>query len=163
MTRLTNAFSKKLENFKAAIGLHSGYYNLVKRHGTIRMTPALKAGVVTKLWSTADLVEAALSRMTTDVERLRAAIKRLHGCDSAHAASVPDTESFQGHPVWDGVVEVFTLSGHPTTDTCYAWSYQHYDGQERYFAVLKMPPVASPETAVRAAIMSELKQRQKSE
>jgi IS1 family transposase len=60
MTRLTNAFSKKLENFKAAIALHFGYYNLVKRHGTIRMTPALKAGVVNKLWSTADLVEAAL-------------------------------------------------------------------------------------------------------
>ena len=61
MTRLTNAFSKKLDNFKAAIALHFGYYNLVKRHGTIRMTPALKAGVVNKLWSTADLVEAALS------------------------------------------------------------------------------------------------------
>jgi IS1 family transposase len=61
MARLTNAFSKKLENFKAAIALHFGYYNLVKRHGTIRMTPALKAGVVNKLWSTADLVEAALS------------------------------------------------------------------------------------------------------
>jgi hypothetical protein len=61
MTRLTNAFSKKLENFKAAISLHFGYYNLVKRHGTIRMTPALKAGVVNTLWSTADLVEAALS------------------------------------------------------------------------------------------------------
>jgi IS1 family transposase len=61
MTRLTNAFSKKLENFKAAIGLHFAYYNLVKRHGTIRMTPALKAGVVNTLWSTADLVEAALS------------------------------------------------------------------------------------------------------
>jgi IS1 family transposase len=61
LTRLTNAFSKKLENFKAAVGLHFGYYNLVKMHGTIRMTPALKAGVVSKLWSTADLVEAALS------------------------------------------------------------------------------------------------------
>lgn len=61
LTRLTNAFSKKLENFQAAIGLHYGYYNLVRRHGTIRMTPALKAGVVNSLWSTADLVEAALS------------------------------------------------------------------------------------------------------
>jgi hypothetical protein len=57
---LTNAFSKKIENFKAAVSLHFAYYNLVKRHGTIRMTPALKAGVVNTLWTTADLVEAAL-------------------------------------------------------------------------------------------------------
>jgi IS1 family transposase len=60
LARLTNAFSKKLENFKAAVALHFAYYNLVKRHGTIRMTPALKAGVVNTLWTTADLVEAAL-------------------------------------------------------------------------------------------------------
>lgn len=59
LARLTNAFSKKLENFRAAIGLHYGYYNLVKRHKTIRMTPALKAGVVSSLWAVEDLVEAA--------------------------------------------------------------------------------------------------------
>jgi IS1 family transposase len=60
LTRLTNAFSKKLENFRAAIGLHFGYYNLVKFHGTIRMPPALKAKVVTSPWTTAELVDAAL-------------------------------------------------------------------------------------------------------
>lgn len=60
LTRLTNAWSKKLENFKAAMGLHFAYYNLVKFHGTIRMTPALKAGVVSSPWTTAELVEAAL-------------------------------------------------------------------------------------------------------
>lgn len=60
MTRLTNAFSKKLENFKAAIALHFGYYNLVKFHGTIRMPPALKAKVVNSPWTTAELVDAAL-------------------------------------------------------------------------------------------------------
>src|SRR5262245_40835761 len=59
LTRLTNAFSKKLDNFRAAIGLHYGYYNLVKRHKTIRMTPALKAGVVSSLWSVEDLAHAA--------------------------------------------------------------------------------------------------------
>lgn len=60
LTRLTNAFSKKLTNFKAALGLHFGYYNLVKFHGSIRMTPAMKANVVSSPWSTAELVEAAL-------------------------------------------------------------------------------------------------------
>src|SRR5688500_12488060 len=97
--------------------------------------------------------------MTPDVDKLRDAIKRLHGCDSAHAASVHVTEMFQGRPVWDGVVEVFTLQRHPSADTCYAWSYGQDDGSERYFAVLKMPPVMSPQTAVRAAIVSEFKNR----
>ena len=59
LTRLTNAFSKKVENFTAAMGLHFGYYNLVKIHRTLRCTPAMAAGVVGQLWSTADLVDAA--------------------------------------------------------------------------------------------------------
>lgn len=57
MSRLTNAFSKKLENFKAAIALHYGYYNLVKLHRTIRCTPAMAAGVVSSPWTVRDLVE----------------------------------------------------------------------------------------------------------
>jgi IS1 family transposase len=59
LTRLTNAFSKKLENFKAAVGLHFGYYNFVKRHTTLRTTPAMAAGVTSSFWSVADLIEAA--------------------------------------------------------------------------------------------------------
>jgi len=57
LTRLTNAFSKKLENFKAAIGLHFAYYNFVKIHSTIRCTPAMELGVADSQWSVADLVE----------------------------------------------------------------------------------------------------------
>jgi len=57
LSRLTNAFSKKLENFKAAVALHYGYYNLVKMHKSIRCTPAMAAGVVTSPWTVANLVE----------------------------------------------------------------------------------------------------------
>jgi hypothetical protein len=57
LTRLTNAYSKKLENFRAAIGLYFGYYNFVKMHNTLRTTPAMAAGVVNELWTVADLVE----------------------------------------------------------------------------------------------------------
>jgi len=57
LTRLTNAFSKKLENFEAAISLNLCYYNFCKRHGTIRMTPAQAAGVETSQWTVAELVE----------------------------------------------------------------------------------------------------------
>jgi IS1 family transposase len=59
LTRLTNAFSKKFENFKAAIGLHFAYYNFVKRHTTLRMTPAMAAGVERDFWTVENLVEAA--------------------------------------------------------------------------------------------------------
>ena len=59
LTRLTLAFSKKLDNFEAAVALHFAYYNLVKRHGTLRCTPAMAAGVERDFWSVGDLVEAA--------------------------------------------------------------------------------------------------------
>jgi IS1 family transposase len=59
LTRLTLAFSKKWENFEAAVGLHFAYYNFVKRHNTLRCTPAMAAGVAPSFWSVADLVEAS--------------------------------------------------------------------------------------------------------
>ena len=59
LSRLTNAFSKKLENFKAAVALHYAYYNFVKSHTSIRCTPAMEAGVVNSAWKVQDLVEMA--------------------------------------------------------------------------------------------------------
>jgi IS1 family transposase len=58
LTRLTHAFSKKLENFEAAVGLHFAYYNFVRRHNTLRCTPAMAAGVESTFWSVGDLVKA---------------------------------------------------------------------------------------------------------
>jgi IS1 family transposase len=60
MTRLTNAFSKKLQNHKAATALHFANYNFVRRHGTLRTSPAMAAGICDTLWDTEQLVEAAL-------------------------------------------------------------------------------------------------------
>jgi IS1 family transposase len=57
LTRLTNAFSKKLENFKAAVALHFAYYNFVKVHSSLRVTPAMAVGVSSRLWTVADLVD----------------------------------------------------------------------------------------------------------
>lgn len=56
LSRLTNAFSKKLENFKAAVALHFAYYNFVKIHKSLRCTPAMAAGVVSSPWTVADLL-----------------------------------------------------------------------------------------------------------
>ena len=55
-TRLTNAFSKKLEMHAAAISLHFCYYNFVRVHQTLRCTPAMAAGVTDRLWKIEDLV-----------------------------------------------------------------------------------------------------------
>jgi len=57
-TRLTNAFSKKLENLKAAVALHFAHYNLVWIHKTLRCTPAMAAGVSDRLWSMGEPMEA---------------------------------------------------------------------------------------------------------
>ncbi len=97
----------------------------------------------------------------SNIEDLKKAIKKLHGCEAEHASSVPVHETFQGKTVWDGVVEVFNLKGHPTATRCYAWSHTHgeKDDQRRYVAVLEIPPVKSVVTAVRAAIVEEFKEK----
>ena len=59
LTRLTYAFSKKIENFESAVALHFAYYNFVKTHGSLRCTPAMAAGVEKSFLTVADLVEAA--------------------------------------------------------------------------------------------------------
>ena len=56
-TRLTNAFSKKVENLRAAAHLHFAHYNFVRIHSTIRMSPAMAAGVEPTLWSIGELVD----------------------------------------------------------------------------------------------------------
>ncbi len=55
-TRLTNAFSKKLENHCHALALYFMYYNFVRIHKTLKSTPAMEAGVTDKLWSMEDIV-----------------------------------------------------------------------------------------------------------
>jgi IS1 family transposase len=56
-TRLTNAFSKKIENHAAAVALYFMYYNFVRIHQTLRTTPAMAAGVTSKLWEISDIVK----------------------------------------------------------------------------------------------------------
>ena len=57
MTRLTNAFSKKLDNLKAACALHFAYYNFCRIHQTLRVTPAMEAGLADHAWKIAELLE----------------------------------------------------------------------------------------------------------
>jgi len=57
LTRLTNAYSKKFENFQAAVALNFAYYNFCKTHNSLRMTPAQAAGVESSAWTVAELIE----------------------------------------------------------------------------------------------------------
>ena len=91
----------------------------------------------------------------TGIERLEKTIKDLHGVIGQHAASIAVHEKFEGKTVWQGVVEVFEIKGHPQARFAYAWSYKADSGEQRYAAVLGVPPVDSAEDAVRAYIVSQ--------
>ena len=94
--------------------------------------------------------------MKADADDLRVTVERMHNCVARLAQSVPVRESFSGSVVWDGVVHVFNIEGHPKAKRAYAWS-SPIEGSDkrRFFAVLHQPPVTSPVEAVRAAIVAE--------
>lgn len=63
-------------------------------------------------------------------------------------------ELFKGQVAWDGVVEIFDLTGHSKAKRCYAWSYLEND-EPQDTTVLEIPPVNSAETAVKVAIAAK--------
>jgi hypothetical protein len=93
------------------------------------------------------------------IEELRDMIYKLHGAEATHRESVPVTEVWQGKTIWDGVVEVFDLKGHPKTQRAYAWSHDTDDPQhpKRHVTVLHIPPAVTPLMAVRTAIAAEVR------
>jgi len=96
--------------------------------------------------------------MSDYIAEIQAVFLKLHGCEASYVETVPVVEEFQGETIWQGDVEVFDLVGHPKAKRGYGWGYTTTDsGGRRYFTVLELPPVTSPQTAVQAAIMSEIK------
>ena len=57
-TRLTNAFSKKIDNLRHAVGLHFMHYNFARIHQTLRVTPAMEAGIADRIWTLSELINA---------------------------------------------------------------------------------------------------------
>ena len=88
---------------------------------------------------------------------LKSAVESQHGGKASFVQSVPVSDSWEGQEAWRGTVAVFELTGHPTAKLAYAWSRELPDGRTRTYAVLHLPPVASPVDAVRAAIVAEHK------
>ena len=89
---------------------------------------------------------------------LERAILNLHGCKAKWLEPVPVKEVFEGETVWDGVVQVFDLEDHPTAKRAYAWSHSvRHSRKRKFFAVLHQGSVDSPQNAVKAAIVSEIR------
>ena len=93
------------------------------------------------------------------IARLQVAVSQLHDCGAIWRESVSVREVFQGKTLWNGDVEVFDLTGHPKAKHAYGWSHPDGDDNktERFVTVLEIPPVDSPQTAVKMAIYSDIK------
>src|SRR3954453_22689498 len=100
--------------------------------------------------------------MIDDTQQLREAVQNMHGGTATLAQSVPVREAFHGQTVWEGVVHVFDLAGHPTATRAYAWS-SPIEGstKRRFFAALHTDRINSPLEAVRAAIVAEVRAQKK--
>jgi hypothetical protein len=89
-------------------------------------------------------------------DRLRKTVELMHGGKATFVQFVPVRETFGGGTVWDGLVHVFDRDGHPTATRAYAWSSPIEGSTKRqFYALLHQPPVDSPQTVVRAAIVAE--------
>jgi hypothetical protein len=95
--------------------------------------------------------------------RVQVAVSQVHHCGATYSKTVPVHEVIRGKTVWYGAVEVFELIGHPKARRVYAWTHRERpdDPAERFVTVLEIPPVVSPETAVRASLMADAKNRKK--
>ena len=99
----------------------------------------------------------------TYIEELQEAIRHLYHVEARHVETVPVKEVFQDQVVWDGEVEVFDLTDSPDASRVYAWAHDTdiADEPKRTVTVLHIPPVTSPETAVRASIVRDYREQEK--
>jgi hypothetical protein len=95
---------------------------------------------------------------SSDLPFLQEAIRAMHGCEGEHVETVPVCEVFRGQVAWEGEVEVFALEGHPKAKRCFAWAFDQ-DGRKSAMAVLEIPPVDGPQSAVKVAIAASGKSK----
>jgi hypothetical protein len=94
------------------------------------------------------------------VAELRATIRRLYKCEASHSRTEAVKEVVNGQTMWEGNVEVFALLGHDDALRCYAWGHLHDDGKWEVTTVLAIPPVVSASSAVIAAFIARVKERE---
>jgi hypothetical protein len=98
----------------------------------------------------------------THIEELKDAIRKLYHVEAVYMETVPVKEMFQDQVVWDGEVEVFDLPDSPKASRVYAWAHDTdvVDQPRRTVTVLHVPPVTSPEKAVKASIVRDYRERE---
>jgi hypothetical protein len=103
-------------------------------------------------------LETAVHMIEENVGQLRTAVESQHGGCARLREVVAVSEEFRDQPVWQGIVHVFDLEGHPSATIAYAWSSPvKGTTRRRFYAVLGVPPINSALDAVRAAIVADWK------
>lgn len=91
-------------------------------------------------------------------EEVQRHLEHLHGVKARLVKTELVRETYKGETAWEGLVYVFDIDGHSQASACYAWSSPIEGSKKRrFYAVLKIPPVASPQEAVRASIIHDYK------
>jgi hypothetical protein len=89
-------------------------------------------------------------------------VEALHGAPARFLEAVEVKETHEGRTVWEGSVKTFALVGHPSGATrAYAWSYPTEGGKRRFVAILGVSPVDDAATAVRTAILAQVREAEK--
>ena len=89
---------------------------------------------------------------------LKKAVENLHNCSASFIEDSVVVEKFGKETAWSGTVSIFNIQGHPKATRAYAWSSPiEGSAKRRYYAVLNIPPINSPEKAVRASIVQDYK------
>jgi hypothetical protein len=91
----------------------------------------------------------SVSMIEVDTGQSKRAVEAQHACTATLIQSVPVKETFEDETVWEGIVHVFKIHGHPRASMAYRSSPIEGSDKRRYFAVLHQPPVTSPGEAVR--------------
>lgn len=94
--------------------------------------------------------------MSERVERIKLAVERAAECPASHLETVAVVDTFRGQTMWEGMVEIFRLLGHAKAQRAYGWSVGE-GPDERFTAVLEIPPVRDALTAVRASVVAAAK------
>ena len=95
--------------------------------------------------------------MSERIANIQKAVEEHAGCAATHRESAPVTEVYLDQIAWEGVVEVFDLERHPKAKRAYGWQFREGKNAQ-YTVVLGIPPVDSPNAAVRASIAAEAQQ-----
>ena len=94
--------------------------------------------------------------MEVGARKLRKAVESQHGGTATFITKLPVKQVLDGNTIWDGVVHIFDLEGHPKAARAYAWSSPIVGAERhRFYAVLHLGDIRSPLDAVRAAIVTE--------